>query len=266
MQMSEETNTFSTKPWPLLRNVVVDFMNEGMSKHNVHGFGEFDVTHARKLMKDYENEKGEKLSFTSFVLHCIAQAVDENKIMHAIRKKKELILFDDVDVATIVEKDVKGRKFPQNYIIRSANKKTYRQIHEEIRAAQSDLTSPKANKAFMRLLSLPQWMRKFSWNYLRKHPAKKKEIIGTIGVSSIGMFTKEMGWALPITPTTLTFTLGGVYKKAVPRKDKTNEYITEDRLCFTMTVDHDIVDGGPAARFVVRLAEILDKAECLGNL
>ena len=33
-----------------------------------------------------------------------------------------------------------------------------------------------------------------------------------------------------------------------------------------MTVDHDIVDGGPAARFVVRLAEILDKAECLGNL
>ena len=264
--MTEINSTFSVKPWPLLRNAVVDFMKEGMSKHNVHGFGEFDVTHARSLIRDYQKKTGERLSFTSFVLHCVAKAVDENKIVHGIRKKNELILFDDVDVATIIEKEINGRKFPQNYIIRSANKKTYKQIHEEIRAAQTDIGSPTDNKSFMRLLALPYWFRKFFWRYLRKHPEKKKEIIGTIGVSSIGMFTRDMGWALPITPTTLTFTLGAVYDKVVPHKEKPDTYVTEEHLCFTMTVDHDIVDGGPASRFVVRLAEILKEAECLENL
>ena len=65
------------------------------------------------------------------------RAVDENKIMHAYRKGgKHLVLFDDVDVNTQIEREMNSQKVVMPFIIRAANKKTFREIHQEIRVAQ----------------------------------------------------------------------------------------------------------------------------------
>ena len=49
---------------------------------------------------------------------------------------KRLILFDEVDVYTPIEHDMAGQKQVIPYIVRAANRKTVREIHQEIRTAQ----------------------------------------------------------------------------------------------------------------------------------
>lgn len=95
------------------------------------------MTKAREFLRDHKAETGESLSLTAFIITCLAQAVDENKSLHACRKgRKHLVLFDEVDVATAIERDMAGQKQPMIHIIQAANKKTFREIHHEIRAAQ----------------------------------------------------------------------------------------------------------------------------------
>ena len=54
---------------------------------------------------------------------------------------------------------------------------------------------------------------------------------------------------------TLGLTVGGMAEKpgVVEGRIEIREY-----LCVTVSVDHDIIDGAPAARFVQRLKELVE--------
>ena len=73
---------------------------------------EIDVTKAHRLLRQRESA-GEDLSFTAFLIHAVARAVDEDRIMHAYRRRGRLILFDDVDVNTQIEFAVGGQGMVQ---------------------------------------------------------------------------------------------------------------------------------------------------------
>ena len=89
------------------------------------------------MIHEQKARGAEPLSFTAFIAACLGKAVDENKAVQAFRKgSNHLILFADVDVLTYIERDVAGQKQIMPYIIRAANRKTVREIHHEIRAAQ----------------------------------------------------------------------------------------------------------------------------------
>ena len=65
----------------------------------MHGLIEVDVTRARAFLRDHKAKTGEALSFTAFIIACVAKAIDEHKAVQAYRKgRKHLILFEDVDV------------------------------------------------------------------------------------------------------------------------------------------------------------------------
>ena len=92
------------------------------------------------------------------------------------------------------------------------------------------------------------------------NPLWSKRFGGTVGMSSIGMFGPEGGWGIPIAPPTLMITVGGIATKPryvggslQPRK----------MLDLTISVDHDLVDGAPAARFARRLADLVESADGL---
>src|SRR6266700_5797620 len=119
------------------RRAMAFAMRSVQHKPMIHGLLEVDVTRARAHLRDHKAKTGESLSFTAFIITCLARAVDESKSLHACRKgSKHLVLFDEVDVATAIEREVAGQKQPIIYIIRAANKKTLPEIHHEIRAAQ----------------------------------------------------------------------------------------------------------------------------------
>ncbi len=255
-------DNYKVVPYPKLRRALSIMWPSVQRKPMTHGLIELDVTRARQYLQEHKTKTGESLSFTAFIITCLAQAVDENKSLQAYRKgRKHLVLFDEVDVATPIERDMTGQKQPIIYIIRAANKKTLRAIHQEIRAAQVE----QAEKAwegwedFKGFLFLPMVFFRFFWWVFcwtrRTYPQVQKKYGGTVGISAVGMFGKGGGWGIPVNDHTLDITLGGIAEKpgVVDGHIAIREY-----LCMTLSMDHDIIDGAPAARFSMRLKELIE--------
>ncbi|HSG18134.1 MAG TPA: 2-oxo acid dehydrogenase subunit E2 [Anaerolineae bacterium] len=255
--MSQSSPDFQVVTLPKTRQAISDMLHEGQKKHMIHGLAEVDVTRPRQLIAQHKAETGERLSFTAFVVACLARAVDENKMMHAYRApRSRLVLFDEVDVNTQIERDLNGRKWVMPYIIRAANKKSYLDIHGELRTAQvKEVDDAKERKQFDLYLKLPRFARRLFWWVLKRSPQWTKQVAGTVGVTSVGMFGRGGGWGIPITTQTLLLTLGGIAEKpgVVDGRIEIRQY-----LSLTATVDHDIVDGAPAARFLKHLSELLE--------
>jgi pyruvate/2-oxoglutarate dehydrogenase complex dihydrolipoamide acyltransferase (E2) component len=253
---------YTEVPYPKLRRELSIMVRSVRRKHMIHGLIEVDVTRARQQLREQKAKTGESLSFTAFIAACVAQAVAENKNLHACRKgSKHLVLFDEVDVATQIEREMGGQKQPVTYIIRGANKKTLREIHQEIRAAQA--AEPEhawtAAKATGWILLLPIFPFRLLWRafwWVRgRHPLLQKTLGGTVGVSAVGMFGTGGGWGIPLAYRTLDVTVGGIAEKpgVVDGHIAIREY-----LCLTLSIDHDIVDGAPAARFTQRLKDLIE--------
>jgi len=67
------------------------------------------------------------------------------------------------------------------------------------------------------------------------------------------------GWAVGIVPLhTLGLTLGGIVERAAV---ESGQLVTRELLDLTVSVDHDVVDGAPAARFVRGLREAIEMRE-----
>jgi pyruvate/2-oxoglutarate dehydrogenase complex dihydrolipoamide acyltransferase (E2) component len=288
--MKRKHQDFKLVPFPKMRRVLSAMLRSVQRKHMMHGLVEMDVTKAHQYMREYKARTGDSLSFTAFIVTCLARAVDENKSVHAYRKgKNQLVLFDDVDVAVQVERKADGQKKPapsipstissqqnshrnvdnhQNYridtlfphLIKAANKKSFMEIHQEIRAAQKEkIETTLKFRAVKWTASLPTFIIVFIWRLLWwlifRYPRLQKKYGGTVGVTAVGMFGRGSGWGIPTAAHTLDITLGGIGEKPVivDGRLETREY-----LSMTISMDHDIIDGAPATRFALRLKELIE--------
>ena len=262
--MKQQHADYQVVPYPKIRRWMAAMFRAVQHKPMIHGLLEVDVTRARAHLREHKANTGESLSFTAFLTACLAKAVDEHKAVQAIRfGSKHLILFDDVDVYLPIEHDMAGQKQVLPSIIRAANRKTVREIHREIRAAQVQGVT----KDLMRFQSLPTLLFKpYLWIGAwrgRTHPRWWKKNVGTVGITAVGMFGNGAGWGIPpAPPTTLMMTVGGIAEKpgVVNGTIAIREY-----LSLTLSVNHDIVDGAPAARFTQRLKELIESGYGLGD-
>src|SRR5690606_34557736 len=123
----EQTAGHTIHPYPRSRAFVVDAAHAARRKHMIHGLVEFDVTEPRQWLRAHKERTGESLSFTAFVLHCVGAAVAEDPMIHACRDwRGRLVLFDDVDINTIIEVKIEDRSFPLAHIVRAANRRAVR--------------------------------------------------------------------------------------------------------------------------------------------
>lgn len=262
--MANKTGEYQVIPFPKIRRLMVDGGRLGRQKHLVHGLVEMDVTHARRLIRDYKERTGETLSFTAFVITCLGRAIDMNKHMQAYRAHWEkLVIFDDVDVNTMFEVEVDGRKIIRPHIIRAVNKKTFRDIHEEIRTFQNEHDRGREGNFIQWFVLLPAFIRRFFLGYLFKNPQLLKEMNGTVSLTSVGMFGEGGGWGIPVSNHTLQITLGGITERPAFVNDQIENH---EYLCVTISFDHDIVDGAPAARFIQRLKELIESSHGIAEL
>lgn len=254
--MSKRQDTYQVAPYSKMQRAVAATLRSFQRKPMMHGLIEVDVTRSRAFLREYKARTGESLSFTGYIIACVGKAVDEHKVMQAYRRgRKHLVMFDDVDVATVIEHDLKGQKMPLLYIIRAANRKTVREIHQEIRALQQR-GAAKSVLGFTEMPFLPTvLLTRILYRTLRTFPKLHKRVVGTVGVTAVGMFGKGTGWGIPVAAATLAITLGGLAPKPamVDGQIALREY-----LCMTLSFDHRIVDGGPAARFAARLKDLIE--------
>jgi hypothetical protein len=147
---------YQTRPFLKIRKGYTDLLAATKRKNIIHGLVEIDVTNAQRVIRQRE-VGGEDLSFTAFLIHAVARAVDEDRIMQAYRRRGRLILFDDVDVNTQIEAAVGGQRIVQSLLIRSANHKSVEQLSSEIRAGQHhSAQSERRYRGALAFLSLPR--------------------------------------------------------------------------------------------------------------
>ena len=186
-----------TEPFPPGRRVTVDAMRVAGRRSDVHGLVEFDVTAARRLIDEREAETGERLSFTAFLVYCLARAVEEHPETQAYPDwRGRLVLFEDVDVMVIVEWSVDGRRLGLPYVIRGAEQRSVRSIHEEIRAAQRGSGDDQRSLWLPLFLRLPGAVRRLFYRLPRWEPRYWKRVAGTVGVTAVGMFGSTGGWGI----------------------------------------------------------------------
>ena len=257
--MKKQQQDFKVVPYSKLRRVMALTLRSAQRTPMIHGLLEVDVTRVRTHLREHKAKTGESLSFTAFIIACLAQAVDENPSVQACRKgNKHLVVFDDVDVATTIERDMAGQKQPIIYIVKAANTKTFREIHTEIRAAQKEAIE-QAWVSFKEFRFVPFLVFRLIWPIfwwrLRRNPRMQKKHGGTVGLTAVGMFGKGAGWGIPVECRTLGITLGGIAEKpgVVGGQVAIREY-----LCMTLSFNHAIIDGAPAARFTARLKELIE--------
>jgi pyruvate/2-oxoglutarate dehydrogenase complex dihydrolipoamide acyltransferase (E2) component len=103
---------------------------------------------------------------------------------------------------------------------------------------------------------LPGFARRLFLRTLLATPRLVKALYGTVMVSSLGMFGRANGWALPVPNHTLQITLGGIDEKPGVVD---HQVVVRKMMSVTVSFDHDIVDCAPAARFMQRLKKLVER-------
>ena len=262
--MSQEKG-YRIKKFPASRLFTMDVGRIGLRKHHIKALLEIDVTDARRKIKRKRTGSGERLSFTSWLLFCIGRAVSEHGAAHALRKgRRGLVIFDDVDVSLVVEKEVEGARVPLPMVLRRVNEKGIGEIFTEIENAKGkkiksagDYVLEKARpREPIGLFSLlPQFIRLLIWKILLSSPLRVKRMMGTVIVTSVGMMGKADGWFIPYSIHPLCIALGPIAKRPGMKKNGAG---VREYLKMTVLIDHDVIDGAPALRFASRLVELME--------
>ncbi|HPF52852.1 MAG TPA: 2-oxo acid dehydrogenase subunit E2 [Draconibacterium sp.] len=244
----------STVPLSFNRRMVIASASVTRKKNAIHSFTEVDVTIPRKLIQSLFEQTGEKLSFTAYIVKCLAQTVKQYPQFNSFIKGSKLVMLDDITISVMTEREFEGEKVPEPLGIQQAQLKTYRQLSDEIRSAQKN-TGKKLgslnNQTWIRFI--PGFLMKTFIKLADRNITMAKRY-GKVAVTAVGMFTNEPIWFIPHGTATVMLTVGSIVKKTVCIDDKKQE---REFLCLTASFDHDIVDGAPAARFMNQLIETI---------
>lgn len=264
-------NRSDVVPFRPERNATLDTLRWAKKRLTVTSLLEVDVTAARQAIRAHRNRTGGGLSFTAWVVACVARAAAEHPRVHAVRRgSHHLVLFHEVDVAVLIERAVEGadegETLPMPYVVRRANVKSPAEIHDEIRLAQTSLletgqaaieAGPAAwlQSVFFRM---PAWLRDLVfWRGLLRSPERIKNTMGTVVVTATGMTAPGvLAWGIPLSLHPLAIGVGGIARRSAGDGQA-------DVLALTVVFDHAVTDGAPVGRFVRRLTELLSGTDGL---
>lgn len=258
----------NTRPYQVVgltpgRRAWLNILDLPRPTHTMYGLLEVDVTAIRKYITEHKKRTGETMSFTGFLAYCLARAVDEDKAVQAYRKgHQQLAMFEEVDVGLMIERQSGERRVLSGHVVRDAGHKTYQEIHDEIRLAQSTLVDPSEEipRWFLTAMLLPWPFSRiikaiFGW-ITRRNPTIPVSMTGTVGITALGMFGKgHSGWGFEVTRHSLDLVVGSITWKSAVVDGRIEP---REILNLTLVFDHDVIDGAPAARFTRRLVELIE--------
>jgi pyruvate/2-oxoglutarate dehydrogenase complex dihydrolipoamide acyltransferase (E2) component len=265
-----DESDFTVIEYPASRQFTMDTGRISNGKHFVRALLEVDVTDALQKIKQVRTRE-HKVSFQAWLIRVLAEAVAAHPPVNGIRRgRNAVVVFKSVDVSTVVEKRVNGTLVPLPMVLRGANFKSPFELTAEIQAAvdqsvstAGDLVLGKEDNSWLiRLgLLLPQWARLayMRWFILGNPPAMQK-LMGTVMVTSLSTTGRLSGWIIPTAMHPLSIGIGSLNKKAAFVGDAVQK---RDILHLTVTIDHDVIDGMPAMRFVDDFVTRLERGDGL---
>jgi pyruvate/2-oxoglutarate dehydrogenase complex dihydrolipoamide acyltransferase (E2) component len=254
---------YQVVPLSMNRRMMAATLDIARQQNNIQAIVEVDISEPRRIIKEHRQVTGESLSFSAYVVTCLAGAITEYPQMNAFRKGRKLILLDNVTISVLVERELEGEMMPENLGIRFAQQKTLRQIHTEIRSAQEHAEDGLGG------LSGTTWVRFIPSFLLRtfvrlaSRNISMMDRFGAVGVTAVGMYARknEALWLLPMVGgATVAVAVGGIVERPCIVEGRLE---SREHLCLTVTFNHEIVDGAPAARFLKSFSTRLSSGDLL---
>lgn len=224
------------------------------------GLFQVDITTARRMLA----ETDPPLSLTAYVVACVGRAAANHPEVHAYRDwRGRLVEHNHVDVQVLIEVPTDQGPFGLVHVIRDADIRSVAEISVEIRAVKAHPPSTGNGRLLDTLAPtlgrLPGLYRAMYAVMSRSH--RVHDAIGTVQVTALGMFAGGGGFAIaPPTLASLAVVVGGISSLQVD-----GHVETLDQLDLTVTIDHNVVDGAPAARFAGDLRQIMQRASGLAS-
>lgn len=249
-----------TRSIPSSRRAVTAAMRTGRRIAPIHGLLSVDVADARARL----TTTAEPASFTAFIIACVGRAAAAHPEVHAYRDwRGRLVVHRFVDVTTIVEVTRRDGSFPLAHVIKDADVRDVSDISAELLRVKAEPTSSpsgtrleRTNPAF---LALPGAFR-LLYAVMARSPRLRRST-GTVSVTAVGMFGGGAGFGIAFpTVMTLGVVVGGISERPVVVDGAIQ---TRQLLDLTVSVDHNVVDGAPAARFIHDLRTLIESAELL---
>lgn len=220
----------------------------------VHALLELDVTEARRRIAGAHPW----VSWTGFVIASVGRAVALHPEVNTRKAGNRLISFDRVDVGATVERHWQGRTVLDALLVPDADRTSCADVSELLRSAKYGPGLPHGGRGVVRaLVRLPGPLRRAAIRAAGTNPRVAATFGPAVGVTSIGMFTSGWGWAIPLAPLTLIVTVGPVVDRPVVHDGLV---VARPLLPLTLSFDHAVIDGAPAARFAETLRSLVETA------
>lgn len=213
-----------------MRSVVANRMKSSLdimaqANHQV----DVDMSAAVALRNDYK-AMGEKVSYNDIIMRCTVRALTEFPMMNSSMTDEGIIIKDYVNMGMAVAL-VEGLIVP---VIKDADLLSL----SELSAVATDLAS-RAKES-------------------RLQPYEYTG--GTFTVTNLGMYDITSFTAIINPPEAGILAVGKMEKRAVVRDD---EIVIRPMATLSITYDHRIVDGAPAAEFLRRVKQLVEKPHLL---
>jgi pyruvate/2-oxoglutarate dehydrogenase complex dihydrolipoamide acyltransferase (E2) component len=256
--------------YPSVRQFTADTGRIDHGKHYVRALLEVDVTDALQKIKALR-APGRKVSFQAWFIKVLGNAIAAHPPISGIHNgRNKVVVFKTVNISTIVEKVVDGTAIPLPLLLRGVNEKTMFQLNEEIQAAVAQavvgengyvLGEGGSALAVRAVATLPQWLRLFIMRrFILANPERMQQNMGTAAVTSLGTVGRISGWIMPTSMHPLCIGIGSLNKKPAVHE---GEIQIRSILHLTVAIDHDVIDGMPAFKFVDDLVTRLEAGEGL---
>lgn len=218
-------------PMSTMRRTIAANMSESSQKTaRLTNVTEVDMTRAVKKLNE---RKEENLSLTALIVKACALAIQEHDIINTFVDRNDIIYKAEINIGVAVDMPG-GLAVP---VVRNACSKNINTICREI----ADYAA-KAREGALAMGDLSG---------------------GTFTVSNAGMLGLEMFTPIINYPQTAIMGVGAV--RRLPRfVDDTSDIVTSHhimKLC--LTYDHRVIDGAPAARFSLRVRNLLQDPDVL---
>ncbi|PKL85310.1 MAG: dehydrogenase [Ignavibacteriae bacterium HGW-Ignavibacteriae-1] len=249
--------------FPQSRIATIDVCEIGKQKHHVTGLIELDISKSREKIRDYNRNNSNKISFTAWIIYVISHTISQYETASSyLNGRNKLIIFEDINVSVIVEKDLNGQKVPIPLLIEKANEISIETIAMLINDAKDKpltnndiVLQKKADRLEKIYYFLPGFMRRYFWKYLLRHPKLAYTKMGNVAITSIGMMGQVKGWFIPISIHPICFGLSSIIKKPTVVDDRIE---IREILNMSILLDHDVIDGAQMARFINKLSKNIE--------
>lgn len=256
----ERPREVTVRPFPVRRRLVTSAVRAGRRVVPMHGLFEVDVTEARAVLA----RSDPPLSLTAYVLASAARAAARHPEVHAYRDVRgRLVEHRHVDVQTLVEVPTPDGPFGLVHVVRDADIRAVADISAELRAVKAEPTRTTNGRLLDRLAPLAgrvPGLYALVFAVLARS-RRARAATGTVQVTAVGMFAGGAGFAIaPPTVASCTVVVGGLDRR--PRVVD-GRVVVRDVLDLTVTIDHNVTDGGPATRFGADLRRTIESGETL---